>query len=155
MAEFNFDAFNQLKRTAPAGLKIYLAKQLLDEVHFQTVRFNNPLKHALSDICESLGDFRETWKKAAADRARNDSSNATAHIDNLEAMKVAPTSADGGKIDSTQDALANTAAILLQRLEALEREREEDKEQAMELVSNALANMELMTGNSAAKQPSA
>lgn len=155
MSEFNFDAFNQLKRTAPAGLKIYLAKQLLDEVHFQTVRYNNPLKHQLSDICETLGDFRESWKKAAADRARNDSSIATAHIDNLEAMKNHATSADGGKVDSTQSNLANTAAMLLQRLEALEKERDADKEEAMELVSNALANMELMTGNSAAKLPSA
>lgn len=153
--QFNFDAFNQLKKTAPAGLKIFLAQQLMDEVLFTATRYRNPLRHELSSLCDEIADFRDSWKKAAAARERNDSSIATAHIDNLESMKGFTNSADGGKVDQAQAYLANVAANLLARLEALEKSRDEDKEDAMQLVSDTLANMELMTGNSAAKAPAA
>lgn len=152
--QFNFDAFNNLKKTAPAGLKIFLAQQMLDEVLFTAQRYRNPLRHELSNLCDEVADFRESWKKASAARERNDSSIATAHIDNLESMKGFSNSGDGGKVDQAQAGLAQIAANLLSRLEALEKSRDEDKEDAIELVSNALSNMELMTGNSSAKDAS-
>lgn len=153
--QFNFDAFNELKKTAPAGLKVFLAQQLMDEVLFTAQRYRNPLRHELSNLCDEIADFRESWKRQAAARDRNDSSIATAHIDNLESMKNFSNSADGGKIDTAQAGLAQIAANLLSRLEALEKSRDEDKEDAIALVQDTLSNMELMTGNSAAKAPSA
>lgn len=146
--KFNFDAFNQLKKTAPAGLKIFLAQQLMDEVLFTATRYKNPLRFELDEICVILSKFRENWKKASARRAQNDSSVATAHIDDLEAMKVHTTSADGGKVDTIIDTLSKKYAILLEKVTEMEKARDADIEDAKQILADVSENIALRTGNS-------
>ena len=146
--KFNFDAFNQLKKTAPAGLKIFLAEQLMDEVLFTATRYKNPLRFELDKLCEDISSFREDWKKASARRAVNDSSVATAHIDNLEAMQVHATSADGGKIDTVLDSLSKSIAFLTEKVTAMEKDRDEDVEAAKQILADVSENIRLQTGNS-------
>lgn len=143
--QFNFDAFNQLKKTAPAGLKVFLAQQLMDEVLFTAQRYRNPLRHELSNLCDEIADFRETWKKASAARERNDSSIATAHIDNLEAMKGFTNSADGGKVDTVLDNLSKSIAFLTEKVSAMEASRDEDLETAKQVLADVEANIALRT----------
>ena len=152
--QFNFDAFNQLKKTAPAGLKVFLAQQLMDEVLFTAQRYRNPLRHELSNLCDEIADFRESWKKQAAARERNDSSIATAHIDNLEAMKGFSNSADGGKVDAVMEGLAKSIAFLTEKVTAMEQSRDEDVEIAKQVLADVSENIALQTGNSKAQQPS-
>ena len=152
--KFNFDAFNQLKNTAPAGLKIFLAQQLMDEVLFTATRYRNPLRHELSSLCDEIADFRDSWKKASAARERNDSSIATAHIDNLESMQVHATSADGGKVDSVLDSLSKSIAFLTDKVIAMEKDRDEDIEIAKQVLADVSENIALQTGNSKAQEPS-
>ena len=151
--KFNFDAFNQLKKTAPAGLKIFLAQQLMDEVLFTATRYRNPLRHELSSLCDEIADFRDSWKKASAARERNDSSIATAHIDNLESMQVHATSADGGKVDSVLDSLSKSIAFLTDKVIAMEKDRDEDIEIAKQVLADVSENIALQTGNSKAQEP--
>ena len=146
--QFNFDAFNQLKKTAPAGLKVFLAQQLMDEVLFTAQRYRNPLRHELSNLCDEIADFRESWKRQAAARERNDSSIATAHIDNLEAMKGFSNSADGGKVDTVLDSLSKSIAFLTEKVVAMEKDRDEDLEIAKQLLADTSENIALKTGNS-------
>ena len=141
--QFNFDAFNQLKKTAPAGLKVFLAQQLMDEVLFTAQRYRNPLRHELSSLCDEIADFRESWKRQAAARERNDSSIATAHIDNMESMKGFSNSADGGKIDQVMANLANTIAHLTEKVAAMEAARDEDVETAKQVLADVEANIAL------------
>ena len=150
--QFNFDAFNQLKKTAPAGLKVFLAQQLMDEVLFTAQRYRNPLRHELSNLCDEIADFRESWKRAAAARERNDSSIATAHIDNLEAMKGFTNSADGGKVDTVLDNLSKSIAFLTEKVTAMEQSRDEDVEIAKQVLTDVETNIALRTGNSVADQ---
>ena len=141
--QFNFDAFNQLKKTAPAGLKVFLAQQLMDEVLFTAQRYRNPLRHELSSLCDEIADFRESWKRQAAARERNDSSIATAHIDNLEAMKGFTNSGDGGKINQVMDKLTQSIAFLTEKVAAMEKDRDEDLDQAKQLLADTEANIAL------------
>ena len=143
--KFNFDAFNDLKKTAPAGLKVFLAQQLMDEVLFTAQRYRNPLRHELSSLCDEIADFRESWKRQAAARERNDSSIATAHIDNMESMKGFSNSADGGKIDQVMANLANTIAHLTEKVAAMEAARDEDVETAKQVLADVEANIALRT----------
>lgn len=142
-SKFNFDAFNDLKKTAPAGLKIFLAQQLMDEVLFTAQRYRNPLRHELSSLCDEVADFRESWKRQAAARERNDSSIATAHIDNLESMKGFSNSADGGRVDQVMANLANTIAHLTEKVAAMEASRDEDVETAKQLLTDVEQNIAL------------
>lgn len=142
-SKFNFDAFNELKKTAPAGLKIFLAQQLMDEVLFTAQRYRNPLRHELSSLCDEVADFRESWKRQAAARERNDSSIATAHIDNLESMKGFSNSADGGKVDQVMANLANTIAHLTEKVAAMEASRDEDIETAKQVLADVEQNIAL------------
>ena len=154
--KFNFDAFNQLKKTAPAGLKIFLAEQLMDEVLFTATKYKNPLRHDLDEICSIISTFRDTWKKASARRMQNDSSVATEHIDNLESMKVHTTSADGGKIDTVLDSLSKSVAFLTERVAALTKDRDEDLEAVQQILNDTSEHIALKTGNSVMDQtPSA
>ena len=152
--KFNFDAFNQLKKTAPAGLKIFLAQQLLDEVLFTATKFRNPLRHTLDEYCSQLALFREEWKKAAARRVENDSSVMTRKIDELESYKNHTTSADGGKVDSVLDALSKSIALLTDKVSAMEKDRDEDVEIAKQVLADVSENIALQTGNSKAQEPS-
>ena len=142
-SKFNFDAFNELKKTAPAGLKIFLAQQLMDEVLFTAQRYRNPLRHELSSLCDEVADFRESWKRQAAARERNDSSIATAHIDNLESMKGFSNSGDGGKVDQVMANLANTIAHLTEKVTAMEASRDEDIETAKQVLADVEQNIAL------------
>ena len=149
--KFNFDAFNDLKKTAPAGLKIFLAQQLMDEVLFTAQRYRNPLRHELSSLCDEVADFRESWKRQAAARERNDSSIATAHIDNLESMKGFSNSADGGKVDQVMANLANTIAHLTEKVAAMEASRDEDVETAKQVLADVEQNIALRMAQPIAK----
>ena len=154
--KFNFDAFNQLKKTAPAGLKIFLAEQLMTEVLLTATRYKNPLRADLDEICSIISTFRDTWKKAAARRMQNDSSVATAHIDNLESMKGFTNSADGGKIDQVLDSMSRTITNLTEKVAALTKDRDEDLEAVQQILDDTSQHIALKTGNSVMDQtPSA
>ena len=99
-------------------------------------------------LCDEIADFRESWKRAAAARERNDSSIATAHIDNLEAMKGFSNSADSGKIDAVMEGLAKSIAFLTEKVTAMEQSRDEDLEIAKQLLADTSENIALKTGNS-------
>ena len=50
---------------ANAGLKLFLASQLLGDVATTAFRYRNPLAQALMDTTEELEQFRKDWKAIA------------------------------------------------------------------------------------------
>mgnify|MGYP003704975803 CR=1 FL=1 len=63
--DFDFDAYNAVMKGANAGLKLFLASQLLGDVATTAFRYRNPLAQALMDTTEELEQFRKDWKAIA------------------------------------------------------------------------------------------
>lgn len=64
--EFNFDAYNAVMKDANAGLKLFLATQLLGDVASTAARYRNPLLNQLMDLVEEAESLRNEWKAVAA-----------------------------------------------------------------------------------------
>ena len=63
--QFDFDEYNKATKAAGAGLKLFLAIQMLEDVEKSARRFKNPLRSELSDTIDELNDLRSKWKKIA------------------------------------------------------------------------------------------
>lgn len=64
-SDFNFDEYNAATKSAGAGLKLFLAIQMLEDVEKAARRFKNPLRSELSNTIDELNDLRAKWKKIA------------------------------------------------------------------------------------------
>ena len=67
---FDFNSFNELVGRQPAGLKVFLAESLLNDVDYLFHKFSNPLQEDLNTIQEALTALRAEMKKASARRAQ-------------------------------------------------------------------------------------
>jgi hypothetical protein len=70
MADFDFDSFNKATKEAGAGLKLFLAEQLLSDALSVMTKFRNPLRKDLEDIVDELSSLRKESKKQAANRLK-------------------------------------------------------------------------------------
>jgi methionyl-tRNA synthetase len=57
LAKFDFKAFNELNKSANTGLRMHLAKQLLQEVETSMRRFQSPLAKEMIDLVDELNDL--------------------------------------------------------------------------------------------------
>ena len=80
-SDFNFDKYNKVVNAANPGLKVYLAMQMLQQVHSSLVYFNNPLADQCGEVVEIVKDFRTAYKAESAKRANP--SERSAATDNL------------------------------------------------------------------------
>lgn len=62
---FDFQAYNAVMKAAGGGLKLMLIEQLLEDVEKTCRRFDNPLKHEVSNILDEVTTLRKAWKKQA------------------------------------------------------------------------------------------
>lgn len=92
--QFNFEAYNKVMKNANSGLKLFLAEQLLSDVHAVMTRYRNPLSKDLGDIVDEVIQLRADMKKALAERERS----ANKEIDEATQNSPASTSADGGRV---------------------------------------------------------
>lgn len=67
--DFNFNKYNKVLEAANPGLKVYLAMQMLQQVHSSLVYFNNPLADQCGEVVEIVKDFREAYKAQLVKRA--------------------------------------------------------------------------------------
>jgi len=78
---FDFNAYNVLMNTAGTGLRLVLAKNLLQDAGSTMARFRNPLAMETLELCDHIEDIRNKNKILAAKaiQALGDVDNA--HID--------------------------------------------------------------------------
>jgi hypothetical protein len=67
---FNFSAFNTLTDNVPAGMKTYLAAQLLQGVVWSLEKYENEMEADAREILSTLKSFREDYKAQAEARAK-------------------------------------------------------------------------------------
>lgn len=67
---FNFDAFNAITQSTPAGMKVFLAQQLLAKAVFDLEMYENPNEGDLRAVLNSLKEVRASMKSEAAARAK-------------------------------------------------------------------------------------
>lgn len=65
-ANFDFVIYDALMKNAGAGLKLILAKQLLESVTETAEHFNHPLKKDLRDATTDVEGLRAMWKAIAS-----------------------------------------------------------------------------------------
>jgi hypothetical protein len=63
--DFDFDAYNAVMKGANAGLKLFLATQLLGDVATTAFRYRNPLAQELINTVDELETLRNQWKTIA------------------------------------------------------------------------------------------
>lgn len=81
--EFNFDSYNAVMKTANAGLKLFLALQLMQDIEQTCVRYRNPLTKDVSDITDELIQLRKDWQMNA--KKRENVNSAATSADNSAA----------------------------------------------------------------------
>lgn len=78
---FDFDAFNAVTAKAPAGLKLYLAQQLMSNVLFTMQMYDNP---RADDVHSIFADIKALRSKTKDDAAARERASGSAKIDSGE-----------------------------------------------------------------------
>ena len=89
-SNFNFDQYNSLLKSAPVGLKLHLAVQMMKDIVSSLEYFDNPLEAELRPIYVEFKAFHTVYKekaKAIAEKKANESER-TASIDNSTIPQV-------------------------------------------------------------------
>ena len=93
---FDFDAYNNIMKTANSGLKLYLAERMLQDVQEIMVRFKSPLRKDIDSLVDEVGQLRADNKKYLASRERSTDGS----IDNATIDSPKSTSADAGRVSN-------------------------------------------------------
>ena len=90
---FDFNAYNNLLKTANSGLRLHLAIRLLEDVETTMRRFNSPLKGDAYDLIQEITDLQKRNREylAKRDNQGTDDTSLTpqAHSTSADAGKVA------------------------------------------------------------------
>lgn len=94
---FDFATFNGLTERAPAGLKLWIAQKMLEDVQMTMLRFKSPLLTETGQLADKVELLREKNKDYLAKRDSATGQNAYRTPDEPSTPQHS-TSADAGKV---------------------------------------------------------
>jgi hypothetical protein len=94
---FDFATFNGLTERAPAGLKLWIAQKMLEDVQMTMLRFKSPLLQEATQLGDKIELLREKNKDYLAKRDSATGQNAYRTPDEPSTPQHS-TSADAGKV---------------------------------------------------------